>query len=253
MDALPAELRAFLREHPSLRLLPGARKVKCALTGHELPCRLPELQVYTRGRKYQRLARASPAFDYAEFEPHIVPSTKSPHQLFCRLTLRHLNRCPEHVLRHTRGRRFQRALRQYAECQERGEEYVPARLLQRRQRRDQQHGDGPPAPQHAFWEPASGDEEGAASDDSMTDLYPPELFTRKAPGATESRDSAHSILTDDEDMRPGRPGDREEPGAAQKPAPKRRKKQLGSPRKKIGRLHGKPKRFGSCKQPGSCG
>lgn len=86
----------------------------------------------------------------------------------------------------------------------------------------------------------------------MTDLYPPELFTRKAPGATESRDSAHGILTDDEDVRPGRPGDREEPGTAQKPAPKRRKKQLGSPRKS-GRLHGKPKRFGSYKQSGSCG
>lgn len=54
-------------------------QVRCALTGHELPCRLPELQVYTRGKKYQRLVRASPAFDYAEFEPHIVPSTKNPY------------------------------------------------------------------------------------------------------------------------------------------------------------------------------
>lgn len=53
--------------------------MKCALTGHELPCRLPELQVYTRGKKYRRLVSASPAFDYAEFEPHIVPSTKNPY------------------------------------------------------------------------------------------------------------------------------------------------------------------------------
>ncbi|XP_055397550.1 surfeit locus protein 2 isoform X3 [Bubalus kerabau] len=111
MSELPADVRAFLREHPSLRLEPGACKVRCALTGHELPCRLPELQVYTRGKKYQRLVRASPAFDYAEFEPHIVPSTKNPHQLFCKLTLRHINKSPEHVLRHTQGRRYQRALR----------------------------------------------------------------------------------------------------------------------------------------------
>lgn len=54
--------------------------MRCALTGHELPCRLPELQVYTRGKKYRRLVRASPAFDYAEFEPHIVPSTKNPYE-----------------------------------------------------------------------------------------------------------------------------------------------------------------------------
>ncbi|XP_032489924.1 surfeit locus protein 2 isoform X2 [Phocoena sinus] len=106
----PADVCAFLREHPSLRLEPGARKVRCALTGHELPCRLPELQVYTRGKKYRRLVRASPAFDYAEFEPHIVPSTKNPHQLFCKLTLRHINKSPEHVLRHSQGRRYQRAL-----------------------------------------------------------------------------------------------------------------------------------------------
>lgn len=84
----------------------------------------------------------------------------------------------------------------------------------------------------------------------MTDLYPPELFTRKAPGATESGDSANGVLTDDEDARPGRPGDGEEPGAAQKPAPKHRKRQLGSLRKTTGRPRGKPKRFGSCKQSG---
>lgn len=53
-------------------------QVRCALTGHELPCRLPELQVYTRGKKYQRLARAPADFDYAEFEPHVVPSSKHP-------------------------------------------------------------------------------------------------------------------------------------------------------------------------------
>ncbi|XP_028341991.1 surfeit locus protein 2 isoform X5 [Physeter macrocephalus] len=110
MSEPPADVRAFLREHPSLRLEPGARKVRCSLTGHELPCRLPELQVYTRGKKYRRLVRASPAFDYAEFEPHIVPSTRNPHQLFCKLTLRHINKSPEHVLRHTQGRRYRRAL-----------------------------------------------------------------------------------------------------------------------------------------------
>lgn len=54
-------------------------QVRCSLTGHELPCRLPELQVYTSGKKYQRLSRASPAFDYTAFEPHIVPSTKNPY------------------------------------------------------------------------------------------------------------------------------------------------------------------------------
>lgn len=87
----------------------------------------------------------------------------------------------------------------------------------------------------------------------MSDLYPPELFTRKAPGGTEGGDSADGVLTDD--VKPGCLGDGEEPDAAQKQAPKRWKKQLGSLRKKIGRPHGrphgKPQRLGSCEQSGS--
>ncbi|GAB5580364.1 surfeit locus protein 2 [Prionailurus iriomotensis] len=217
MSEPPAEVLAFLREHPSLRLEPGAAKVKCALTGHELPCRLPELQVYTCGKKYRRLVSASPAFDYAEFEPHIVPSTKNPHQLFCRLTLRHINKVPEHVLRHTQGQRYQRALRELA-----GDE--------RRRREDQVDGAGPPRRGEAFWEPSSGEDGAAASDsdDSMTDLYPPELFTRKDPGGTEHGDGTEDFLTEGEDERPRGltetgPGGREETRGDQEPVLKRRK------------------------------
>nr|XP_044634399.1 surfeit locus protein 2 isoform X2 [Equus asinus] len=232
MSEPPADVCAFLREHPSLRLEPGARKVRCTLTGHELPCRLPELQVYTRGKKYQRLIRASPAFDYAAFEPHIVPSTKNPHQLFCKLTLRHINKSPEHVLRHTQGRRYQRALHKYAECQEQGVEYVPACLLHKKRRREGQvDGDGQPRPREAFWEPESSDEDGAApsdSDDSMTDLYPHENKNPRHPREKE---------------------DREEMEVDREPVLKRRKKQLGSS-KKFKSHHCKPRSFRSFKQSG---
>lgn len=58
------------------------------------------------------------------------------------------------------------------ECQKQGVEYVPACLVHRRRRReDQMDGDGP-SPREAFWEATSSDEGGAPSDDSMTDLYP---------------------------------------------------------------------------------
>ncbi|XP_055397549.1 surfeit locus protein 2 isoform X2 [Bubalus kerabau] len=258
MSELPADVRAFLREHPSLRLEPGACKVRCALTGHELPCRLPELQVYTRGKKYQRLVRASPAFDYAEFEPHIVPSTKNPHQLFCKLTLRHINKSPEHVLRHTQGRRYQRALRKYEECQERGVEFVPACLLHKRRRReDQQDSDGPPRPREAFWEPPSSDDGAAPSDsgDSMTDLYPPELFTKKDPEATGPGDSTDDFQTEDEDEKPRCPREpgREDSralGAGRERVLKRRKKRSSSLKKKFKNHHRKPKSFSSFKQSG---
>nr|XP_017517847.2 surfeit locus protein 2 [Manis javanica] len=250
-----ADVRAFLLEHPSLRLEPGACRVRCALTGHELPCRLPELQVYTRGKKYRRLVRSSPAFDYAEFEPHIVPSTKNPHQLFCKLTLRHINKAPEHVLRHTQGRRYQRALQKYEECQRQGVEYVPACLLHKRKKReDQAARDGPPCPREAFWEPMSSDDSAAPSDsDSMADLYPPELFTRKELGGPKHGDSTDGFMTEEGDREPRCS---EETGPAvgegmevdQEPGLKRRKKQLGLLKKKFRSHHRKPKSFGAFKQ-----
>ncbi|XP_069333186.1 surfeit locus protein 2 isoform X2 [Eulemur rufifrons] len=255
MSEPEADVQAFLRQHPSLRLQPGALKVRCALTGHELPCRLPELQVYTRGKKYQRLVRASAAFDYAEFEPHIVPSTKNPHQLFCKLTLRHINKSPEHVLRHTQGRRYQRALRKYKDCEQQGLEFIPACLLHGRKRRreDQRDGGGRPRPREAFWEPMSSDEGGALSDDSMTDLYPPELFTRKDLGGTENGDCTDGVVTDeDEKPRPPRDkgaGVRKEMGAAGGLAPKRGK-QSGSLKKKFKSHHRKPRSFSCFKQSG---
>lgn len=60
-------------------------------------------------------------------------------------------------------------------CQKQGVEYVPACLLHKRKRgEDQMDGAGPPRLREAFWEPASSDDGTAASDsdDSMTDLYP---------------------------------------------------------------------------------
>ncbi|KFO21507.1 surfeit locus protein 2 [Fukomys damarensis] len=245
-------LQAFLSQHPSLRLLPGASRVRCSLTGHELPCRLPELQVYTRGKKYQRLARASPVFDYAEFEPHIVPSTKHPHQLFCKLTLRHINKSPEHVLRHTQGHRYQRALRKYEECQKQGVEFVPACLRHRRRREYQMDGDKPLGPKDTFWQPESSGEEAALSDDSMTDLYPPELFTKKDPGGPKNGGDTDDFLMEPRPPERKSLRDRREMEVAHEQIFKHRKKQQqqGPLTKKLKTHHRRPKSLGSFKQAG---
>ncbi|KAB1267113.1 Surfeit locus protein 2 [Camelus dromedarius] len=151
-----------------------------------VPCHPQWRQVYTRGKKYRRLARASPAFDYAEFEPHIVPSTKNPHQLLCKLTLRHI-------------------------------------------RND--------------------------TDDSMTDLYPPELFTKKDLAGTEHGDSTNDFQTHNEDetprcLREKGLGDRAEGEVDRELVLKRGKKQSSSLKKKFKSPHRKPKRFSSFKQSG---
>ncbi|XP_063000904.1 surfeit locus protein 2 [Elgaria multicarinata webbii] len=254
-EAAAGALERFLQLHPSLRVVPPGKKVRCTLTGHELPYRLPELQAYTSGKKYLRLSKIPEVLDYSEYEPHIVPSTKNPHQLFCKLTLRHINRIPEHVLRHVRGQRYQKALNRYEACQKEGVEFVPACLLQkRRQRRQQQHDDMPggsrqPQRKGGFWEPPPSDEEGEESNDSMSDLYPSELFPEKSPAGKESGNEFMSD-SDEEVAKPATEngGLNGEGSEAMDVDPqvgtKRGKKQAGSLKKKFKSWNRKPKSFG---------
>ncbi|XP_007475288.1 surfeit locus protein 2 isoform X1 [Monodelphis domestica] len=239
---VPPDVQDFLRGHPALQLCPGGTKVRCRLTGHELPSRLAPLQAYTSGKKYQRLMRTTQTFDYEEFEPHIVPSTKNPHQLFCKLTLRHINRLPDHVLRHVQGQRYQKALHKYEECQKQGVEYIPACLLQKRRKREDLIDSDQQPRKKDFWQPESSDEEDQ-SDDSMTDLYPPELFSEKNPG--KNGDVEGSYLTDNEDnTQPSRENGivgRGEKMEVDRPICNKRTKQSASV--KFKNHHRKPKRF----------
>uniref|UniRef100_A0A8C3JFY1 Surfeit 2 n=1 Tax=Calidris pygmaea TaxID=425635 RepID=A0A8C3JFY1_9CHAR len=250
MADVPEEERLFLRQHPLLSLVePG--KVRCRLTGHEMPCRLLELQAYTNGKRYQRLIKTAREFDYGKFEPHIVPSTKNLHQLFCKLTLRHINKFPEHVLRHVRGKRYQKALKTYEECQKEGVEYVPACLRHKKQQQtqhadDQMNGSRQPYRKEEFWEPKSSDEDGEETDDSMSDLYPPALFPEKSPAAAQTTKGSDDFVTDSEDEGAkqngdvnGEAGGRMDVGRGV--GNKRGKKQSGPLKKKFKSHHRKPK------------
>uniref|UniRef100_A0A8C5ZGN2 Surfeit 2 n=1 Tax=Marmota marmota marmota TaxID=9994 RepID=A0A8C5ZGN2_MARMA len=227
-----ADVRAFLLQHPSLRLqwVSGSSCMwpQWSSVGLSLYCELPP-QIFLLAHR---------------------------HQLFCKLTLRHINKSPAHVLRHTQGHRYQRALRRYEDCQKQGVEYVPACLLHKKRRVESEvDRNQPPGLREAFWEPLSSDESGALSDDSMTDLYPPELFTRKDPGGPEDLDGADAFLTDQENEELKSPrmkgtGDRREAKVDLKRVHKRRKKHLHSLTKKLKNHHHKRKSFGSFKQSG---
>ncbi|XP_066436422.1 surfeit locus protein 2 [Eleutherodactylus coqui] len=184
MDALPEKVRLFLLQHPTLEVVPG-NKVRFTVTGHELPCRLPDLQNFTEGKKYQRLMNRPPAFDYSAYEPHIVPSTKNEGQLFCKLTLRHINKIPEHVQRHAQGKRYLRALKEYEECQKQGVDYVPFCMQNKKKQRhlkdNRAGGEG-----GQMWKPEDSHSEDSDSGDSMSDLYPANMFSRKSAAEEEN-------------------------------------------------------------------
>ncbi|XP_065552224.1 surfeit locus protein 2 [Lathamus discolor] len=246
--AVPEAERRFLRQHPLLCLVPPGR-VRCRLTGHEMLCRLSDLQAYTNGKKYQRLVKTAGEFDYSMFEPHIVPSTKNLHQLFCKLTLRHINKYPEQVLAHVQGRRYQKALKTYEECQKEGVEYIPTCLRQKQRRMqhsdDQMNRSRQPYRKEEFWEPQSSDEDGEETDDSMSDLYPSALFPRKSPTAPQTTEGSDDFATDSEDDGTKQNGDmnREDGGKtdASRASNKRGKKQSGPLKKKFKSHHRKPK------------
>ncbi|NXS51982.1 SURF2 protein, partial [Brachypteracias leptosomus] len=246
MAEVPEEERLFLQQHPLLSLTESG-KVRCRLTGHELPCRLPELRAYTDGKKYQRLVKTAREFDYAKFEPHIVPSTKNLHQLFCKLTLRHINKFPEHVLRHVQGKRYQKALKTYEQCQKEGVEFVPACLRQKKQRKQrpdaQVNGSRQPCRTEEIWEPDFSDEDGDKTDDSMSDLYPPALFPEKSPAAPQTTQGSDDFATDSEDDGAKQNGDRRGKDGGRAAGNKRGKKQSGPLKKKFKSHHRKPKKF----------
>nr|XP_033817447.1 surfeit locus protein 2 [Geotrypetes seraphini] len=250
LEEVPEEITRFLLLHPTLQYIEG-NKVRCKLTGHELPCRLTELQVYTSGKKYKRLLKLVNVFDYSEFEPHIVPSTKNPHQLFCKLTLRHINKVPEHVLRHVQGRRYLHALQKYQECQKNGTEYIPACLQNKKVTRwaKKADGDRERGKKGTFWQPASSEEEGDESDDSLSDLYPSELFREKS---TEDRKQNDDFLTDSDEEELTSKEREESVRSCQEngqmdmdgqTSRKRQQRQMGSLKKKFKSHHCRPKRF----------
>ncbi|XP_053709996.1 surfeit locus protein 2 [Synchiropus splendidus] len=198
MDDLPEDISAFLRNHPFLQLTDG-KKIKCTLNGHEMPCSLVEIQNFTKGKKYEKLCAAAD-FNYSQYEPHIIPSTKQPKQLFCKLTLRHLNRQPHHVLLHVNGKRFKKALAKYEECVKQGVEFVPIRLKQKRPKNFGEEVErGRSSKQGSkIWEPSSSDDDRSDSEDSMSDLYPASMFNLKA-GAVEDGNVGEDDFQTDED------------------------------------------------------
>ncbi|CAH1272431.1 SURF2 [Branchiostoma lanceolatum] len=177
-ENMPADVRNFVSSYSGFQILPDSKRVLCTLTGHELPYHLPSLQTYVKGKKYQNLVsglKTEDNFDYKKFEPHIRPNDKPKrqHELFCTLTLRHLNKLPSAVYRHVNGRRYKKALERWEECQRTGEKFVPLCKLNRKKKESLDHSSA----EKKFSKSQDTDSESEEdSDDSMSDLYPAKYF-----------------------------------------------------------------------------
>jgi len=128
MDIDINTIDSLLNIYPSLKRIPDKDRVKCSWTQHEMPARVDAIEKYIQGKKYQQLLKKNLDNNSLEkFQEFLEPSTKKNHenQLFCKLTLKHLNKEPHHILKHVQGKKFQRAYVKWQECQSNGTEYVP--------------------------------------------------------------------------------------------------------------------------------
>merc|ERR1712072_1318855 len=79
-------------------------RAHCTLTGHDC-ANVKALQDYCSSYRF-KVAFASASYDFAQHEPYVVPHKKNANKMYCTLTRRTLNRVPEQLERHVRGRKF---------------------------------------------------------------------------------------------------------------------------------------------------
>jgi len=166
-----SSVKSLLLSNPALRQISSTR-ILCSLTNHEIPCTEKAITQHIQGKKYKRLSKnlvTHPNItieSFEQYQPHIIPSSKKhhEHQLFCTLTLRHINKLHHHVQRHIDGRKYKNAKARWEQCQATGETFKPTPLQDRNKRNDKDT------------EETSNDkdeQEGYGSDvDSLSDLYP---------------------------------------------------------------------------------
>jgi len=173
------ELQKYLEDFPSLALDKEKQKLKCRFTSHEMPVTVSAIKTYVNGKKYRKAAEQH-AYNYEQYKPHLMPSTKKRHfhELFCHLTLRHIGYTPQDVKRHVNGKKFKSALKKWEACQKSGEKFVPR--AGGRQKKKIKSGDSDD--QDSLGGGVSEDEglsDEDEQDDDMSDLYPEKFFSKE--------------------------------------------------------------------------
>lgn len=187
-DKLDKSVRKLLKAHKSLQLVDKERKVRCELTGHEMPCTVQAIEAYINGKRFQRLSSSKPKLDPIVFKDFLVLSNKPGHekQLFCKLTCRHLNDLPHHIAQHINGKRFLTAYERWKKCQETGEVFKPNSGRQKQARRENDSTDQRQRKRgrnksegDEIMDEDDADNEGKDDDvDSLSDLYPVDYFDK---------------------------------------------------------------------------
>jgi len=102
-------LASILEQNKILVLQPNNR-IKCTITGHEMPPNLNIVQAYLGSKRLEK-ARVWYNQDFSKYEPFIVEDKHNSKQLYCKVTRTMLNKIPEKVEKHINGAKYIRFVR----------------------------------------------------------------------------------------------------------------------------------------------
>lgn len=105
----------LLAQNERLSLTPTNR-IKCSITGHEMPCKYDVVAAHLNGSKFRKASQWY-NHNYDAYLPYIIPHKSDTKKLYCTLTQQTLNRIPQVVEKHVQGKRFMRLKREHEEKQ----------------------------------------------------------------------------------------------------------------------------------------
>lgn len=82
-------------------------KILCSVTKHEMPPKAEIVLGHINGKKFKKTLEWY-QYDYREFEPYIVTDRQNSSKLHCKLTGQTLNKIPEEVRKHIKGKKYLR-------------------------------------------------------------------------------------------------------------------------------------------------
>ena len=180
---------AFIAAHDDAELLESG-KVRCKVTGHEMPQRLALLEQYWAGSKYAN-AKKRAAYDFAQHEPWIVAHKKSATLLYCTLTKSPVSKEAKAVQGHINGKRFKRLL---------AEALNPPEKKQKRPRDDDDdEDDDEDEGEDVEDEEAAGEEAEGDGDDAAEFFAEGAFWEKEEPDGEEDDEEAEPEEEDDEE------------------------------------------------------
>ena len=102
------DVLTFVKGHSDAEIMESG-KVRCLVTGHEMPARLDATQQHFNGKRYKN-AKAQAKYNFKKHEPWIVEHKKNPHLLYCTLTKQPVTKQERAVEGHINGKKYKRLL-----------------------------------------------------------------------------------------------------------------------------------------------